>query len=81
MNSNKEIDIKTEEIIPLINLPIIYGFIDISVLEIVLHTCKRTHKPLNPNKNDVGTSLEKMDELIDEISLMPVVISRRPYKK
>ena len=45
------------EIAPLKNFPIMYGFIDKSQLDIVLHTWKTTEIPPNPNKNEVQTSL------------------------
>ena len=52
---------------------------DKSVLDITLHTCNRTEKPPNPNKNDVTIICNgsTVSDMVD-ISLIPLVISNIP---
>ena len=65
--------------IPWSNLPIRYGFIEISDFETIEYTCRRTEKPPKPNKNDVSIIL--MDiwlQLTKLILVMPFVSSIIP---
>lgn len=56
-----------------------YGFIDKSVFEVMLNTCKNTEIPPKPSRNAVITRLiERFLLLIDEIVWIPFVISNNP---
>ena len=70
-----------DDINPLKILPIIYGFIDKSVFEIILHTCRRTDIPPKLKKKAVMTSFVLVDMYDSEvISFIPEVVSSIPSK-
>ena len=73
--------IMADDINPLKILPIIYGFIDKSVFEIILHTCRRTDIPPKLKKNVVMVSFILIDMYVSEvISFIPAVVSSIPRK-
>lgn len=70
------------ENIPCNILPIIYGFIEISLLEIILNTCNNIEIPPNPNrKEDKIILIEISLQAIELICLTPFVTSIIPDKK
>ena len=73
--------IMADDINPLKILPIIYGFIDKSVFEIILHTCRRTDIPPKLKKKAVMISFILIDIYVSEvISFIPEVVSSIPRK-
>ena len=73
--------IMADDINPLKILPIIYGFIDKSVFEIILNTCRRTDIPPKLKKNVVMVSFILIDMYVSEvISFIPAVVSSIPRK-
>ena len=68
--------------IPWSNLPIIYGLIEISVSDIILHTWSKIDIPPKPNKNAEKTTLiPRHEDGTFEIKLTPDVNSIIPEKK
>ena len=68
------------DISPCNNLPYIYGFIDKSVFETMLNTCKNIDNPPKPSKRDVSMILIDSSFMdIDAINDIPFVISKRPF--
>lgn len=67
--------------IPCKIFPYKYGFIDKSVLEVILNTCKKIEIPPKPSKNDVNRILiEIFLQAILEIIWIPFVISNKPVR-
>ena len=65
--------------IPCIIFPYKYGFIDRSVLEVMLNTCRKTEIPPKPSKKAVKITFKLIALIcIEAICLMPFVISSSP---
>ena len=68
-------------ITPCNNLPKMYGFIDKSVFETILNTCKNIDIPPIPSKKEVNIIFNEIAFIcIFEINDIPFVISKKPVR-